>query len=133
MSGFSWPVRIYWEATDAAGMVYHGAYPGIFEQARVEWMRHLGFDQAHRDGNVTGFFAVKCLQIDYKRPLLLDQQVVVTCCVSSSGASRLILAQNTMHEGQQMAEAMVSLAWLDAMRKKPIRMPSNLKQKLQEQ
>jgi Predicted thioesterase len=98
MNQFNWPVRIYWEATDAAGMVYHGAYPGIFEQARVEWMRALGFGQARQDGMVQGFFAVTKLDIDYVRPVLLDHEVSVTCSVSASGASRLILAQNIWHQ-----------------------------------
>ncbi len=133
MNQFNWPVRIYWEATDAAGMMYHGAYPGIFEQARVEWMRALGFGQARPDGMVQGFFAVTKLDIDYVRPVLLDQQVFVTCSVSTSGASRLILAQNIWHVDELMAKAMVSLAWLDATNKRPTRMPQELKLKLQEQ
>src|SRR5690348_12126882 len=75
---FSWKVRVYWEDTDAGGVVYHAGYLRFMERARSEWMRALGVDQmAYKQA--TGLaFMVRDMHIDFLRPALLDDELSVT-------------------------------------------------------
>ena len=69
---FHWPVRVYWEDTDAGGVVYHASYLRFLERARSEWLRAIGIDQSVLR-TATGLgFVVKDMQIDFVRPALLD-------------------------------------------------------------
>ena len=69
---FTWPVRVYWEDTDAGGVVYHASYLRFLERARTEWLRRLGVDQ-QAFKQATGLaFLVHRMEIDFLRPALLD-------------------------------------------------------------
>ncbi|MBO8043078.1 YbgC/FadM family acyl-CoA thioesterase, partial [Pseudomonas aeruginosa] len=69
---FSWPTRIYWEDTDAGGVVYHARYVAFMERARTEWMRSLGYGQERMRAEHGMVFAVRSMQMDFIRPARLD-------------------------------------------------------------
>ncbi|PIV92248.1 MAG: tol-pal system-associated acyl-CoA thioesterase, partial [Gallionellales bacterium CG17_big_fil_post_rev_8_21_14_2_50_54_146] len=86
---FSWPVRVYFQDTDAGGVVYHASYVNFFERARTEWLRTFGYSNA---GLMKAFgivFVVRSMKLDYLRPALLDDMLDVTAEVKDIGRSRL--------------------------------------------
>jgi tol-pal system-associated acyl-CoA thioesterase len=90
---FTWPVRVYWEDTDAGGVVYYANYLKFCERARTEWLRGLGFDQqamAERDGVL---FVVSSAQVRYAVPARLDDQLTVSVAVVHAGGASLELLQ----------------------------------------
>ncbi|WP_031406220.1 tol-pal system-associated acyl-CoA thioesterase [Thiomonas sp. FB-Cd] len=90
---FTWPVRVYWEDTDAGGVVYYANYLKFCERARTEWLRGLGFDQqamAERDGVL---FVVSSAQVRYAAPARLDDQLTVSVAVVHAGGASLELLQ----------------------------------------
>lgn len=125
LSTFFLPTRIYWSHTDAAGIVYHGQYAALFEMARVEWMRQLGFGQADQ-----GFFAVVTLNMNFVTPIMLDDLVHIGCEVTKVGASQLSLHQHITKQDLVTTRAQVDLAWLDAETRRPRRMPQSLRSQL---
>ena len=90
---FTWPVRVYWEDTDAGGVVYYANYLKFCERARTEWLRSLGFDQqamAERDGVL---FVVSSAQVRYAAPARLDDELTVSVAVIHAGGASLELLQ----------------------------------------
>ena len=75
---FSWPTRIYWEDTDAGGVVYHARYVAFMERARTEWMRALGYGQERMRAEHGMVFAVRSMQMDFIRPARLDDTLQVS-------------------------------------------------------
>ncbi len=88
-----WPVRIYYEDTDAAGIVYHANYLKFMERARTEWLRALGFDVAAmaEQGYV---FALRSANLEYLRPARLGDSLEVVTTIKDSSAVRLVMQQN---------------------------------------
>ena len=86
---FTWPCRVYWEDTDGGGIVYYANYLRFLERARTEWLRSLGYSQQAlaRDPGIV--FTVVSLNIDYRKPARLDDELVVTCVPSTEGAVTL--------------------------------------------
>ena len=71
---FRWPVRVYWEDTDAGGVVYHARYLAFMERARSEWMRARGWGQDAMRGREDLVFAVRAMELDFRAPARLDDQ-----------------------------------------------------------
>ena len=94
MKEFSWRTRVYWEDTDAGGVVYYANYLRFMERARTEWLRTLGFCQRDLAHNHGVLFAVTRVRIDYRRPARLDDELSVTCEPRAVGAASVIFAQN---------------------------------------
>jgi acyl-CoA thioester hydrolase len=138
VSPFRWASRVYWEDTDAGGIVYYANYLRFLERARTEWLRSLGYSQralAQEPGIV---FAVVSLNIDYRKPAKLDDELVVTCAPALEGAATIIFAQRIYrHEGAPgveyearnlLVEASARVACLDARTHRPKRLPEFLTQ-----
>ena len=99
-SRFSWPTRIYWEDTDAGGVVYHARYVAFMERARTEWMRALGYGQeAMRcgDGQV---FVVRAMNLDFLKPAKLDDALTTTVELLQCRRASLLMAQAVMRDDQ---------------------------------
>src|SRR5262245_54477757 len=79
MTAFTWPVRIYWEDTDAGGIVYYANYLKFMERARTEFLRHFGVDQSRLATESGLMFAIVSVNIDYLRSAKLDDRLIVTC------------------------------------------------------
>ena len=125
--GFVWPLRVYYEDTDAGGVVYHAAYLRFMERARTEWLRALGFAQrelASEDGFV---FAVHAVHLNFLRPAYLDDALTVSCQLAKLGRVRLALTQEIRRDSMVLVRATVDLACLDAQRFTPKAMPAALR------
>ena len=123
---FSFPVRVYYEDTDAGAVVYYANYLRFMERARTEWLDALGFalpaiECAH---GVT--FAVHRAEIDFVRPARLADRLDVTVEPVSRGASRLDLEQRVLRDGAILASARIALVCIDARRFRPVRIPAPL-------
>ena len=124
---FIWPVRVYYEDTDAAGVVFYANYLKFMERARTEWLAALGFalPAFERDHGVV--FVVHRCEIDFHLPARLNDDLVVTVEGVHRGASRLVARQEVRREDAVLTQALVTLACLDATRWRPVRMiPRNV-------
>jgi acyl-CoA thioester hydrolase len=118
------PLRVYYEDTDLAGIVYYANYLKFIERARSEWLRELGVDQAalKRQGRV---FAVRRIEADYLRPALYDDLLTVETALSEPGRARLVLEQRVLRGDETLFSARVTIACLDAAGR-PVRLPDGL-------
>ena len=124
---FSWKVRVYWEDTDAGGVVYHAGYLRFMERARSEWMRALGVDQmAYKQA--TGLaFMVRDMHIDFLRPALLDDELSVTVEVKERRAASILFAQTILKaDGSCLVRASVRVACVELERMRPAAIPPDL-------
>jgi acyl-CoA thioester hydrolase len=129
---FSWPVRVYYQHTDAGGVVFHGQYLNFMEAARAEMLRALGFEVgelARRDGVL---FVVHKLQITYHKPARLGDGLDVTARCMKVGGARLQLAQSVNRDAEMLASAEVTLACVDAAHHRPVPLPRVVKDALEQ-
>ena len=129
---FEWRVRVYWEDTDAGGIVFYANYLKFFERARTEWLRSLGFSQRALREHTGGMFVVSETSVRYLRPARLDDELIVTARVEGAGQASLIIAQQARerHSGALLAEGSIRLGWVEAATLRPARIPSNVIQTL---
>jgi acyl-CoA thioester hydrolase len=144
VSPFRWGSRVYWEDTDGGGIVYYANYLRFLERARTEWLRSLGYSQralAEEPGIV---FAVVSLNIEYRKPAKLDDELFITCEPKVEGAATIVFAQQiyrsaggaqaggrqaggreAIDQGQAslLVEASARVACLDARTLRPRRLP----------
>ena len=124
---FSWPVRVYWEDTDAGGVVYHANYVRFMERARSEWLRALGVDQmALKDATGLAFMVVD-MQINFLKPALLDDELQVTVDVMERRAASILFAQTvTRADGSCLIRAKVRVACVDVRQMRPVPIPADI-------
>ena len=124
---FTWPVRVYYEDTDAAGLVYYANYPRFMERARTEWLRTLGFeltDLKHEHGVL---FIVSRLEIDFLKPALFNDTLSVSVEMSRAGKASLDLTQRVLRGAEDLVcRAEVRIACVDADSLRPRRIPQIL-------
>ena len=96
MSVFEWPVRVYWEDTDAGGVVYHTSYIRYFERGRTEWLRHLGYSQARLAEESRLLFTVVELRTEFLRPARLDDLLTIRTRVLELGAATVTFGQEIL-------------------------------------
>jgi acyl-CoA thioester hydrolase len=124
---FRWPVRVYWEDTDAGGVVYHAGYLRFMERARSEWMRSLGIDQMAFKKSTGLAFMVRDMQIDFLGPALLDDELSVTVEVKERRAASILFTQTiTRTDGSCLIRAHVRVACVDMLRMRAAPIPDNL-------
>ena len=124
---FSWPVRVYWEDTDAGGVVYHAGYLRFMERARSEWMRALGVDQMAFKQATGLAFMVRDMHIDFLRPALLDDELSVTVEVKEWRTASILFTQLiTRMDGSCLIRASVRVACVDLQRMRPAPIPADL-------
>ena len=123
--GFSWPIRVYWEDTDAGGIVFYANYLKFFERARTEWLRSLGIEQNSLRKTTGGIFVVSETSVRYHRPARLDDELLVTASVQESARASLIIAQQAFLRRDQtlLCEGTIRIGWVDADGLKPARIP----------
>jgi acyl-CoA thioester hydrolase len=95
-AAFSWPIRVYWEDTDAGGIVFYANYLKFFERARTEWLRSLGLEQQVLRERTGQMFVVGETSVRYHRAARLDDELLVTARVQESGRASLIIAQQAL-------------------------------------
>jgi acyl-CoA thioester hydrolase len=128
---FRWPVRVYYEDTDAAGVVYYANYLRFLERARTEWLASLGFTLTALEAEHGVVFVVHRLDIEYRQPARLYDALEVTLAPTTIGKSRLITAQEVLRADHRLVSARVTLACLDPHRWRPVRIPAVLSQKME--
>lgn len=128
---FNWSVRVYYEDTDAAGLVYHGNYLKYLERARTEWLRALGHSQDNLKHNHTTIFVVKDMNIRFHQPAKLDELLNVNARIKEFGGASLVFHQ-TIVNGQStpVCDAEVTVVCLDAGTLKPRRLPESIRKEL---
>jgi acyl-CoA thioester hydrolase len=128
---FVWPVRVYYEDTDAGGVVYYANYLRFMERARTEWLRALGFDQARLLQERGLLFAVRSVKVDYLRPARLDDVLEVTAAIGSMGRASLLFAQTVVRTSggsvpELLSRGEVKIACLDAGSFRPRSVPDDI-------
>mgnify|MGYP000070743878 FL=1 len=122
VSEFNWPVRVYFEDTDAGGIVYHARYLYFLERARTEWLRELGFNQSLlKQQNV--LFVVRDMNIKWQKPAELDDALTVSVNIIAVKKASLKMQQIIQTENEQKLHADVTIACIDATNKKPMAIP----------
>ena len=127
---FHWPVRIYWEDTDAGGVVYHARYLAFMERARSEWMRGLGLGQDLLRSRDDLVFVVRAMDVDFRAPARLDDQLSVSVRLLECRGASLVLAQRIERDGALLVAASVKIAALRASSFRPCPLPDSLSSKL---
>jgi len=127
---FAWPVRVYWEDTDAGGIVFYANYLKFFERARTEWLRSLGVAQGALREATGGMFVVGETSVRYLRPARLDDELLVTAQLQAAGRASLIIAQTARRDGELLAEGSIRIGWVDAETLRPGRIPAAILQVL---
>ena len=107
MERFSFPVRVYWEDTDAGGVVYYASYLKFLERARSEWLRALGIDQVKLQRDERLQFVVVEANIRYHRPARFDDELVVSVALEELRGASLALAQD-VRRGPDASELLIS-------------------------
>ena len=123
---FSWPTRVYWEDTDAGGVVYHAQYLAFLERARTEWMRAQGHGQDRLRKELDLVFAVRSMRIDFRLPARLDDALQVTVALRECRRASLVIAQSIRRGDTLLLDAEVRVAALSAAGFKPVPIPQPL-------
>ena len=127
---FKWPVRVYYEDTDAAGVVFYANYLKFMERARTEWLRSLGFEQTtlFHDHNVV--FVVRSLAVEFARPALFNDALEVTVEPQGAHGGVIEIAQKVRRGAHELVTATVKIACVNTQSFKPVRIPPPILEKL---
>ena len=122
---FSWPIRVYYEDTDAGGVVYYANYLKFMERARTEFLRSLGFEQDQLKQEQGIIFAVHSLSAQYKKPAVFNDELIVNTKITALGRASLTFKQSItrLPEHTYLCEAEVKVACLHAEEFSPVAMP----------
>jgi acyl-CoA thioester hydrolase len=124
------PVRVYYEDTDLAGIVYYANYLKFIERARTEWVRSLGIDQGRLKAEAGIVFAVRRVEADYLLPAHFDDMLEVETDCLETTAARVVLAQRVMRAGVCLVDARVTIVALSGSGR-PQRMPAGMRAALE--
>ena len=124
---FNWPIRVYYEDTDAGGVVYHSNYLNFMERARTEWLRALGFEQPQVKADLGVIIVVHSLAVEFKGPAYFNDMLEVHCKLTKIGRGSIEMEQKIMREHQVLIKAQVKLAFVNADTFKPLGIPVDIK------
>lgn len=128
---FLHPVRVYWEDTDAGGIVFYANYLKFFERARTEWLRSLGLSQQQMRERAGGMFVVSETTLKYHAPARLDDELLVTTVLAGKGGASLLLDQQALLNSDTatppkrplLCHGRIRIGWVDAVSLRPARIP----------
>lgn len=130
---FELALRVYWEDTDAGGIVFYANYLKFMERARTEWLRSLGIHQRALRESSGGMFVVSETQLKYHRPARLDDLLCVSTRLEHLGSASLVVAQQVDLQDPHSADARtllcdgsIRIGWVDAERMRPTRIPTQI-------
>ena len=124
------PLRVYYEDTDLAGIVYYANYLKFIERARTEWVRGLGIDQGALKAETGIVFAVRRVEADYLSPARFDDELMVETRLVKSAGARLVLTQDVLRQGEALLRAEVTLVALTEAGT-PARLPADIRRMLE--
>lgn len=122
--------RVYYEDTDAAGIVYYANYLRFLERGRTEFLRALGQQQSALMTRRIAF-AVRSVRAEYLKPAKLDDEILVDTAVASVGRAQLVFAQRVLRDAETLLEATIRVACMDPERGRPVAMPRELHARFQ--
>jgi acyl-CoA thioester hydrolase len=133
---YAFPIRVYWEDTDAGGIVFYANYLKFMERGRTEWLRSLGVEQRKLREETGGQFVVSETQLKYHRPSRLDDELLVTADLRQLGTASLIIGQRVLSKTEQertgaaapvlLCEGTIRIGWVDASTLRPARLPAQV-------
>lgn len=126
MSEFIWPVRVYYEDTDSGGVVYYANYLRFMERARTEYLRHFGFEQDQLIADVGVIFAVRSIEVDYRRPARFNELLEVSARVIQRGGASITFHQEIRRNGEVLCSGRVKIASLEAGTMRPVAIPKQI-------
>ncbi|MFC5480783.1 tol-pal system-associated acyl-CoA thioesterase [Massilia suwonensis] len=127
---FTWTVRVYYEDTDAGGIVFYANYLKFFERARTEWLRAAGVDQQALLEREGAGFVVKSAHLDYHAPARLDDQITLTLTVEKLGRASVQFAQKAYLGDLLLVEAQVKVGCVDLAAMRPRSLPGDVADKM---
>ncbi|WP_347987129.1 tol-pal system-associated acyl-CoA thioesterase [Methylomonas sp. AM2-LC] len=130
MKEFSWPVRVYYEDTDAGGVVFYANYLKYFERARTEMLRNLGFEQDFLLAEHNVIFVVRSVNVDYLKPARFNEQLDVSAKVIEYQKTNLTFEQQVSCQQQLLCRGVIRIVCLDAQKMKPKLIPLAILEKL---
>ncbi|QWT20301.1 tol-pal system-associated acyl-CoA thioesterase [Bacillus sp. NP157] len=126
MSLFAWPVRVYWEDTDAGGVVYHASYVRFMERARTEWLRAQGIDQLALRESIGLGFVVREMHLDFLRAARLDDELLVSVTVKERRSASMLFGQEIVRGDTTLLRATVRVACVNLDTMRPAQIPPDL-------
>ncbi len=126
MNNFSWPVRVYYEDTDAGGVVFYANHLKFFERARTEMLRAMGYEQDELIANEGIIFVVRSVQVDYLSPARFNELLQVTAKLSLAKKTSLIFEQTITRGDEVLCKGNIRIACLDAHTMRPKAIPETL-------
>lgn len=130
---FSHPIRVYWEDTDAGGVVFYANHLKFYERARTEWLRAAGVGQQALVDETGAIFIVTDTRVRYLRPARLDDLLRVTVLPTEIGRARLTLQQQCWRDAELLSEGHIEVACVARGTFRPQRIPTAVLQRLQPQ
>lgn len=129
-SDFSWAIRVYWEDTDAGGIVFYANYLKFFERARTEWLRSRGIEQSALKASSGGMFVVSETQVRFLHSARLDDELIVTACPVETGRASMTISQQAWRVKSDtkvlLCEGSIRIGWVNSHTYKPARIPSTI-------
>jgi len=130
---YALPIRVYFQDTDAGGVVFHASYVNFLERARTEWLRdRYGYSNAGLMKEFGVVFVVRSLKLDYLKPALLDDLLSVTAEIKETGRTRVALLQNVLRGEEVLMEAEIHLVCVSLENFKPVGVPDVLRNQWKE-
>ncbi len=126
MNKFIWPVRVYYEDTDAGGVVFYANYLKFFERARTEMLRAMGYEQDELSATEGVIFVVRSVQVDYLSPARFNEQLQVSATVSLAKKASLTFEQVITRGDEVLCQGSVRIACLDVQTMRPKAIPETL-------
>lgn len=124
---FNWPVRVYYEDTDAGGVVYHSNYLNFMERARTEWLRALGYEQPQVKTDLGVIIVVHSLAVEFKSPAYFNDMLDVHCKLTKIGRGSIEMEQKVLRGHHMLIKAQVKLAFVNAETFRPLGIPADIK------
>lgn len=133
MNEFSWPVRVYYEDTDAGNVVYYANYLKFMERARTEWLRAIGFEQDVLRQQLAVIFVVRSVQIEYLQPARFNDALTASVRVDKIGKTSLSIEQFIRRDSEEsiLCSGIIRIVCVNAGTFKPVAIPMPIMQKLQ--
>ncbi len=128
---YAFPVRVYYQDTDAGGVVFHSSYIDFMERARSEWLRCLGFSNSGLMKEHKVVFVVRSIEITYFRPAVLDDLLEVGVEIEKMGRSLMVFRQEVKRGEEVLVGARVGLVCADTDSFKPVSVPRAIRSKLE--
>ncbi len=128
---FDFPLRVYFEDTDAGGVVYHAQYVKFLERARTEWLRYLGYTNSELERKYRMLFIVSELAIEFLKPARLDDALNISVGIENLGRVRIAFHQEIRRGEEVLLRARVAVATVSADGFKPVEIPADVRKKME--